>query len=188
MQSRFYNVSRTQYYARMASQRPLHVQPLALAIIFIFLNKITSGTVVTINKYPGWGYQRPCAVNCFYSGNKADLLGLVGCPYGVEQNLHNECYCRPDLVPTGVSWLSKCVMSSCTSNTVDRDSAVSIYTNYCETALAEGVTTTTTSSSLSLARTTSSLAVATSTSSSRSTSLSRPATTSWPAPSAVESE
>jgi hypothetical protein len=43
----------------------------------------------------------------------------------------DSCYCRADLMPSGLEYLSQCVYSACTSDTVDVTSAINLYSSYC---------------------------------------------------------
>jgi hypothetical protein len=113
------------------------VSPVALA---------TSGTV-SLEGSPAFASQRPCVRNdCF----GADTLGnpyLVASKIGCDTNsVENECFCRPDLQAGATSYLSSCVYSACDQMTLDVNSAVKIYTDYCTS---NGFTTTAPNSSSS---------------------------------------
>jgi hypothetical protein len=83
--------------------------------------------------------QRSCAQGCF--GCCSDnVAGDLSCPEPVL----NSCYCRSDLQPVAVSYISSCVSSACSSNTVDIQSATSLYQAYC---VSNGYTEITTSTS-----------------------------------------
>src|SRR5277367_2791992 len=73
--------------------------------------------------------QRSCAQSCFVCcgvGNDA-VANDLSCPNPVL----NSCYCRGDLQAVAVSYLSNCVSSSCSGDTVDIQSATSLYEAYC---------------------------------------------------------
>ncbi|KAI0194145.1 hypothetical protein EV127DRAFT_405771 [Xylaria flabelliformis] len=75
--------------------------------------------------------QRPCAQGCFtydlYEGPDRLAEG-IGCDY---KNPQNECFCRPDLQSDADAFLSSCVNRECSQNTLDTNSATSIYDAYC---------------------------------------------------------
>src|SRR5277367_1367325 len=75
--------------------------------------------------------QRSCAQNCFYSGGvygDGDNIAIdLSCPSPIL----NSCYCRGDLQAVAVSYVSSCVSSACSSDTVDIHSATSLYQAYC---------------------------------------------------------
>jgi len=82
-----------------------------------------------------------CLVYCFVNFSPANLIqDKLGC----ANNL-NSCLCRADLIPQGVSYLSSCVYSACTSDITDVASAVAVYTDYSSNTdepFVAGVTTT----------------------------------------------
>ncbi|KAH8692158.1 hypothetical protein BGW36DRAFT_431383 [Talaromyces proteolyticus] len=103
----------------------------------------TSGTV-SFEGSPAFASQRPCVQDdCFGSdtlGNPYLLASDIGC----ETNpVENECFCRPDLQEGAKSYLSSCVYSACNQMTLDVNSAIKIYTDYCTN---NGFTAATTSS------------------------------------------
>ncbi|EPS37737.1 hypothetical protein H072_8535 [Dactylellina haptotyla CBS 200.50] len=92
---------------------------------------------VSIWDEPVWSSQRNCAQYCFGlttlgPGFYTDAIGsALGCPGNPAQN---GCWCRKDLTETGILHLSRCILSECASNTVDVESATSLYLGYCATA------------------------------------------------------
>jgi hypothetical protein len=77
---------------------------------------------------------RPCAQECFYGGAFVgpDRVAMnMGCDH---DPIRNECFCRSDLQVNADSFLKSCVNSLCKSNTLDTNSALSIYDAYCKTA------------------------------------------------------
>jgi hypothetical protein len=106
----------------------------------------TSGTV-SLEGSSAFASQRPCVRDdCF----GADTLGN---PYLLASEIHcdsnsveNECFCRPDLQAGATSYLSSCVYSACDQMTLDVNSAIKIYTDYCTS---NGFTAATTSSPVS---------------------------------------
>jgi hypothetical protein len=71
--------------------------------------------------------QRSCAQGCFV-GYYGDTIGSdLSCPSPIL----NSCYCRGDLQAVAVSIISSCVSSACSSDTIDVQSATSLYQAYC---------------------------------------------------------
>jgi hypothetical protein len=74
--------------------------------------------------------QRSCAHCCFVGCGEGspDLIAIdLGCPTPTL----NSCYCRGDLQAVAVSTISSCVSSACSGDTVDIQSATSLYQAYC---------------------------------------------------------
>jgi hypothetical protein len=76
--------------------------------------------------------QRSCAQCCFkdctFLSTGEDLIaGDLSCPSPIL----NSCYCRGDLQAAAVSSVSSCVSSACSGDTVDIQSATSLYQAYC---------------------------------------------------------
>lgn len=112
----------------------------------------------TISAIDGFGQQRPCATSCFYNEVGDDLLGSnMRCckAYGsptCKGGVADQCYCREDLRPTAVDWLSRCVETRCATNQVDFSSALAVYDGYCsrvnkEVAVPQATSTPTTTGS-----------------------------------------
>lgn len=104
-----------------------------IILFFIWGNIVfaTSGTV-SLEGSPAFASQRPCVTDdCF----GADTLGnpyLVASKIGCDTNhVQNECFCRPDMQADAQAYLSSCVYSACDQKTLDVDSAVKLYTDYC---------------------------------------------------------
>jgi hypothetical protein len=103
----------------------------------VFFDPVRAQISATVSIYSGPGYaaQRPCAQSCFMCPTACCMYDYqcfadnFGCG---QQNVLNQCFCRADLQPLAYSILSKCVNNAC-GNTVDVQSALSIYTGYCAT-------------------------------------------------------
>ncbi|KAK3365107.1 hypothetical protein B0T24DRAFT_712646 [Lasiosphaeria ovina] len=96
----------------------------------------------TIASTDPFQHLRPCASSCFRREGGPDLSDTLGITLKCcEQYLtchgpvDDECYCRADLQPSAVSWLSLCVATRCTSNAADFTSAVAVYDGYCSAAV-----------------------------------------------------
>lgn len=89
--------------------------------------------------------QRSCAQSCFVtccSGFSDVIANDLSCPGPVL----NSCYCRSDLQAVAVSYISSCVSSACSSDTVDIQSATSLYQAYCASNGYSPITTSTSTS------------------------------------------
>jgi len=71
---------------------------------------------------------RECARTCL--GCNSDRCG-VATALGCQEPYMNSCYCRSDLRASASSWLTDCVHSDCSINSIDAANAVSIYNAYC---------------------------------------------------------
>jgi hypothetical protein len=86
--------------------------------------------------------QRSCAQGCFV-GYYGDTIGSdLSCPSPIL----NSCYCRGDLQAVAVSIISSCVSSACSSDTIDVQSATSLYQAYCTSNGYPPITTSTSTS------------------------------------------
>lgn len=113
---------------------------------------VVKGLPQSIASLESYQQLRPCVGSCFIRPGSKDLSDLLGiqlrcCEQYISCNgpVDDNCYCRADLRPTAVSWLSACVATRCSSNQVDFTSAVNVYDGYCSAAVppAGRVTTTT---------------------------------------------
>jgi hypothetical protein len=110
----------------------MHFIVLSFAILF----PLTFSATVSLTDQSDYASQRPCAQDCFYEGFTAnggpDLLAEgIGCE---PKLITNDCFCRADLQAEADSVIRHCVNSRCASNTLDTNSAVSIYDAYCTSA------------------------------------------------------
>lgn len=92
-----------------------------------------SSATVSLTDVPAYSSQRPCALGCF-NGNlwpgPDSLASAIDCPSGYG----NDCFCRADLQTSADSYLLSCAVKTCSGNTIDVDSATSIYDTYCTSA------------------------------------------------------
>ncbi|RYP54586.1 hypothetical protein DL768_000646 [Monosporascus sp. mg162] len=113
------------------------IAPKHFFLSLVVLQPIARALIQSISAIDGYSQQRPCATSCFYNDVGDDILGSnMRCceAYGTptcKGGVADQCYCRPDLRPSAVSWLSLCVETRCSSNTVDFTSAVAVYDDYC---------------------------------------------------------
>ncbi|KAH8810876.1 hypothetical protein F5884DRAFT_897410 [Xylogone sp. PMI_703] len=108
----------------------------SVLLLFLLLLHQASCATVTLTDLPAYQSQRPCAIDCFYYG-----FSSKGGPDGIAENIGcnvdpimNECLCRPDLQAQADAYLSNCVRSKCDQNSLDVNSAVTIYDDYCTSA------------------------------------------------------
>jgi hypothetical protein len=99
---------------------------------------VTSAALLSIESFTAYSTARVCVQDCLYAGlpgggaalpNALQCADFFGPPY-------NDCVCRADLWGTVSSFLTSCANKFCTGDTADINSAVSIYTAYCDAALA----------------------------------------------------
>jgi hypothetical protein len=105
-----------------------------LILFFLTLFRFVASATVTLTEADAYQSQRPCAKTCFYLGafsGPDELAQQIGCSM---KDIENECLCRPDLQAGADSYLKSCVSSACAKNTLDVNSAVSIYDAYCTSA------------------------------------------------------
>jgi hypothetical protein len=113
---------------------PLLLLFISCCLLFDPMRAQISATV-SIYSGPEYAAQRPCAQGCFMCPTACCMYDYecfannFGCG---QLDVLNQCFCRADLQPVAYSILSKCVNSAC-ANTVDVQSALSIYTEYCAT-------------------------------------------------------
>jgi len=115
----------------------MHLQTVILGLTYL-VRPISSASTQTIASLDSYNDQRDCATPCFWNGdpnnkNAQDVLGItLKCcsPVTCEGHAADSCFCRADLRPSAVSWLSTCVSHHCT-NTADVQAAVSVYDAYC---------------------------------------------------------
>ncbi|KIX10648.1 uncharacterized protein Z518_01732 [Rhinocladiella mackenziei CBS 650.93] len=108
-------------------------QPL---LAFLAIIHVATAATVTLTESPAYASQRSCAIYCWYAGFSVDggpdqLASELDCPV---DPIENDCFCRPDLQASADSYLKSCVSGVCDGNTVDVNSAVSIYDSYCTSA------------------------------------------------------
>ena len=100
------------------------------------IKQALSQSTATVSIYSNAAFkaQRLCAFECILCGygtyGQHDCLAAA---LDCNTPLQNSCYCRADLQSAAVSYVASCVSSACT-NTLDVNSAVGIYTQYCATA------------------------------------------------------
>ncbi|RFU30227.1 hypothetical protein B7463_g6107, partial [Scytalidium lignicola] len=104
-------------------------------LLLLVLLHLASCATATLTENPAYQSQRPCARNCFYigfslNGGPDRLAQGIGCDV---DPISNDCFCRPDLQQKADSYILSCVRSGC-GNTLDINSAVTIYDNYCTSA------------------------------------------------------
>lgn len=108
--------------------------------LLLFLTPVSADNgALSICEYQPISGLRLCASWCITFGNTdhCDKLAMFlscGVWGGPQSAIRNDCYCRPDLFSTAHSFLSSCVNSACSSNSVDVTQAISVYDGYCNSA------------------------------------------------------
>ncbi|KAK5631501.1 hypothetical protein RRF57_007215 [Xylaria bambusicola] len=106
-------------------------------LAFILQLQLAASESVTITRLPVFSSQRPCAQQCFDGGIGGVFTAAGALAYGIHceyRNPQNECVCRPDLQDQAEAYLQNCVDNECNANSLDTNSAISIYDEYCTSA------------------------------------------------------
>jgi hypothetical protein len=90
-----------------------------------------TGTV-SIGDAPGFSSQRQCASNCFGVGLGCPSCQLLFLQLSCPNPPMNACFCRQDLTSSALSMISTCVQSNCNYDSVDLQTALGIYSTYCD--------------------------------------------------------
>ncbi|EXJ58513.1 hypothetical protein A1O7_05939 [Cladophialophora yegresii CBS 114405] len=117
--------------------RPHGVLALIIQIILVFttscIQTSQADSTVSITAQPAFSSVRPCVQHCIWCGE----YWLINCP-GSAIGLNNvlsagldSLFCRTDLQSTASSYLTSCIYSGCTTNTVDLQDGLSLYNGYC---------------------------------------------------------
>lgn len=97
---------------------------------------VTSAGIVTIESSNAYSTVRRCVQDCIWAGDPAGGLAVAGHLGCFGGNIYNDCMCRADLSGTAATFLTSCANKWCTGNTADIGDAVSLFTAYCNAALA----------------------------------------------------
>lgn len=100
-------------------------QPL-LALHLLGFHLVQAQSTYSIADLYIYEIQKECVRNRLYN-----LPSLVDCP-----DRYNECICRDDTYQLAYSALSSAIPDVCSNNAVDMSSAVFVYTEYCNSAMA----------------------------------------------------
>ena len=117
----------------LSNYAPLSLFLLQISVLFLLQAfPVLSDAPATQSLYSEDLYkqQRSCAQGCFVTccnGYSDNIANDLSCPNPVL----NSCYCRGDLQAVAVSIISSCVSSACSSDTIDIQSATSLYQAYC---------------------------------------------------------
>jgi hypothetical protein len=134
----------------VVNNRAVEMRGFNIWILFCILLQnpaVDADGTVSITAAPDYILQRNCATSCFYwtigIETFANLASALSCNLSPLENL---CFCRTDLQPSAASFLTRCVSSLCGSDSVDVDSATSVYLNYCSSDGVASAAATTTAS------------------------------------------
>jgi len=111
----------------------LLLRPLLSLLVLLPAFILCDASVASLCAAPAFSGLRACAQGCMiYEGGTGceTLAAGISCAVNGYAAL-NSCLCRSDLIPVADAYLSKCVASACSSNTVDIGEAISVYENYC---------------------------------------------------------
>ncbi|PGH08467.1 hypothetical protein AJ80_07866 [Polytolypa hystricis UAMH7299] len=114
--------------------RPKHILLLlSLLASSTHLFSAAEDAPISIDQISEYKQQRNCALRCFVRFNMIGypIAGELTCPTNPAKN---DCFCREDLQPTAVSYISSCVNFQCSSVTRDITVATGIYKDYCTSA------------------------------------------------------
>jgi len=90
---------------------------------------------VSIWSIDGFTAARSCMTEAFHAWAGGGLWnGALSCNMNANGAYLNECVCRADLLSIGESYISSFVKSACSPDTIDIQSGLSMYDNYCATA------------------------------------------------------
>lgn len=98
--------------------------------LLILASFVSADGIVSLNSLPAFTSQRTCAQSCFYSSSYNNVGVYLACAPPVLDS----CMCRTDLISIALDYISNCVYYDCTRNSVDINSALSIYSSYCAKA------------------------------------------------------
>jgi hypothetical protein len=121
------------YDAYCASALPASCSGYTPVPVQVTLPTKAPGTL-SIWSMDGFAQARSCMTEAFHDWGGGGLWnGALLCNDG-NGGYFNECVCRADLLSIGESYISSFVKSACSSDTVDIQSGLSMYDNYCATA------------------------------------------------------
>ena len=100
--------------------------PQHLSIFLLVPWVVIGASTVSIENSPDFAALRSCTAFCFIycSINFLDAI-LMAHKMSCSNNL-DSCYCRTDLIPSGVEYLSQCVYTACSGDTVDVASTINL--------------------------------------------------------------
>jgi hypothetical protein len=108
--------------------------PFYLLLLVWLFSDVVLNTNVSIGQNSGYEDLRECAALCLEGpATYVDVRSFIGCPaqpYGQDA-----CYCAEDLHSSASEYITQCVTMACGPSTADVQSAISVYDNYCFTAI-----------------------------------------------------
>jgi hypothetical protein len=111
---------------------------LFILLLVIHFSSTKAASPQTIASLPAFSSLRSCASVCFWNGEPhrgGDVLGVIldccGGSVVCKDGADNSCFCRADLMAKATNWLSTCVNTKCSSQSVDVASAIALYNGYC---------------------------------------------------------
>ena len=100
---------------------------MSILVLLLRAFLVSAEATVTIGSSADLRTARGCLQSCFIQNSYSGLGYYLDC----SQPYLESCYCREDLQSSAILFISSCISSKCSSNTVDVSSGVSFYTSYC---------------------------------------------------------
>jgi len=115
---------------------------LGCALIVLSISRMVESAQETLSICASDPFQslRVCAAYCISWGWPKDHCDFIAVRLSCSNlgqgpgNIRNDCYCRPDLVPSAHSIISSCVNEQCSRNAFDLQQVLSVYDGYCSSA------------------------------------------------------
>ncbi|KAI9854478.1 MAG: hypothetical protein M1813_000994 [Trichoglossum hirsutum] len=103
---------------------------LTLLLTFYILNPHSAGgqSTVSITSFGAYRSQPSCVQNCIWNVSvDDDLIAFISC----TSPWQNDCYCRTASASSASSFLSSCVIKSCSTMPPESSPAIAVYNDYC---------------------------------------------------------
>jgi hypothetical protein len=122
-------VHRSEPFGNMKRQR----KSISVLVLLFYPILASESVLWSISSLDAYASQRACAQKCFYDRDYAGeyYTNLIASVISCTTPCQESCCCRPDLQSLAESYLSSCVANLCSTDTLDIESAVSLYEGYC---------------------------------------------------------
>jgi hypothetical protein len=116
------------YVRKRAHYSSVTTTALLTWLLVLLPHRPASSQTLSIGSEEGFISLRPCVQRCLSkTALGEDIASNLECDYPY----YNVCFCREDLATQALSFLTKCVSSSCNSAAADLPQAASLYNKYC---------------------------------------------------------